>query len=205
MGDADGLRHRAIDQLAGLVGRYCWLEHRLFVLTGTAASAPAVVPGDPGEAECRVWFAAASHRHGALAAGWTEHLPVRAGVDRDALVSAPPGPLPGLLDDLASAATTEPARGLAGLVDGVLPAAAATYGLHLEAASPVSEAPVMDGLVEARRVVQGELRGGVALLRRLPGGARGNGQPGWPGGAEISEMVERAFDGFGVFPAVQPS
>ena len=46
MGDADGLRHRAIDQLAGLVGRYCWLEHRLFVLTGTAAS----------------------HRHGALAA-----------------------------------------------------------------------------------------------------------------------------------------
>ena len=111
MGDADGSRHRDIDQLAELVGRYCWLEHRLFVLTGTAASAPAVVAGDPGEAECRVWFAAASRRHGALAAGWTGRMPVRAGVDRDALVLAPARPLPGLLDDLATAATAEPARG----------------------------------------------------------------------------------------------
>jgi hypothetical protein len=204
-GDADGSPYRDIGQLAGLVGRYCWLEHRLFGLTGTAASAPAVVPGDPGEAECRVWFAAASRRHGALAAGWTEHLPVRVGVDRDALVVEPPGPLPGLLDDLATTAAAEPARGLAGLLEGVLPALAATYGLHLQAASPVSEGPVMEGLVEARRVVLGELRGGVALLGSLPGGARGNGQPGWPGGAEISEIVERAFEGFGVFPAVRPS
>ncbi len=205
MGDADGSRHRDIDQLAELVGRYCWLEHRLFVLTGAAASAPAVVAGDPGEAECRVWFAAASRRHGALAAGWTERMPVRAGVDRDALVLAPPRPLPGLLDDLATAAAAEPARGLAGLVEGVLPGLAATYGLHLEAASPVSEAPVMEGLVEARRAALGEISGGVALLGSLPGGARANGQPGWPGGAEFSEMVERAFDGFGVFPAVRPS
>jgi hypothetical protein len=205
VGDADGSPHRDINQLAELVGRYCWLEHRLFVLTGTAASASAVVPGDPGEAECRVWFAATSRRHGVLAAGWTEHLPVRAGVDREALVAPPPGALPGLLEDLATAAAAEPARGLAGLVAGVLPALAATYGLHLEASSPVSEAPVMEGLVEARRVVLGEIRGGVALLEGLPGAVQGNGQPGWQEGAGLSEIVERAFEEFGVFPAVRPS
>jgi hypothetical protein len=205
VGDADRPQHRDIAELAELVGRYCWLEHRLFVLTGTAASAPAVVAGDPGEAECRVWFAAASLRHGALAAGWTEHLPVRAGVDRDALVAPPRGALPGLLDDLATTAAAEPARGLAGLVEGVLPVLATTYGLHLEAASPVSEAPVVEGLVEARRLVLGEIRGGATLLGSLPGAARGNGQPGSPGGAEMSEIFERAFEGFGVFPAVRPS
>ena len=205
MGDADREQHRDIAELAELVGRYCWLEDRLFVLTGSAASAPAVVADDPGEAECRVWFAATSLRHGALAAGWTEHLPMRAGVDRNALVAPPPGALPGLLDDLKAAAAAEPARGLAGLVGGLLPVLATTYGLHLEAASPVSEAPVVEGLVEARRVVLGEIRGGTALLRNLPGAARGNVQPGWPGGAEISEIVERAFEGFGVFPAVRPS
>lgn len=205
MGDADGAPHRDINQLGELVGRYCWLEHRLFALTGTAAGAPAVVAGDPGEAECRVWFAAVSRRHGALATGWTQHLPARAGVDRAAAVVAPPGPLPGLLDDLTALAATQPARGVAGLVEGVLPALAATFGLHLETASPVSEAPVMEELVEARRVVLGEIRGGVALLAGLPEGARANGQPGLQENAEISQFVERAFEGFGVFPAVPPS
>jgi hypothetical protein len=197
--------HRTIAQLASLVGRYCWVEHRLFALTGAAATAPAILADDPGEAECRVWFAASSRRHGALAARWAEHLPVRAGVDRDALVVPPPGVLPGLLDGLASTATADPAGGLAGLVEGVLPALAAIYGMHLEAASPVNEAPVMEGLVEARREVLGEIRGGVALLGGLPGGASRDRQSGMPEGAEISKIVERAFDGFGVFPVVRPS
>jgi hypothetical protein len=197
--------HRTIGQLATLVGRYCWVEHRLFALTGAAATAPAVVVGDPGEAECRVWFAASSRRHGALAARWAEHLPVRAGVDRDGLVVAPPGVLPGLLDGLASTATGDPAGGLAGLVGGVLPALAATYGMHLEAASPVSEAPLMEGLVQARREVLGEIKGGVALLGGLAGGAGRDRQSGVAEGVELSKIVERAFDGFGVFPAVRPS
>jgi hypothetical protein len=205
VGEADGAGRRTIQQLAALVGHYCWVEQRLFALTGAAATAPALVAGDPGEAECRVWFAASARRHGTLAARWAEHLPMRAGVDRDALVAPPPGGLPGLLDELAATATSDPARGLAGLVEGVLPALAATYGVHLEAASPVSEAPVMEGLVEARREVLGEIRGGVSLLEGLPAGARGNGQPGSQGGAAFSGIVERAFDGFGVFPAVRPS
>jgi hypothetical protein len=64
---------------------------------------------------------------------------------------------------------------------------------------------VMEGLVEARREVLGEIRGGISLLEGLPGGARGNGQPGSQGGVDFSGIVERAFDGFGVFPAVHPS
>jgi hypothetical protein len=204
-GAADESRYRGIGQLAELVGRYCWVEHRLFALAGAAAAAPAVVAGDPGEAECRVWFAAASRRHGARATRWAEHLPVRAGVDRDALVASPPGGLPRLLDELSKTAARDPSRGVAGLAEGVLPGLAATYGAHLEGASPVSEAPVMEGLVQARREVLGEIRGGLTLLQGLPRGARGDEGPGSPGSAELAHIVERVFDGFGVFPAVRPS
>jgi hypothetical protein len=200
-----GSGHRSIEQLAALVGHYCWAEHRLFAVTGGWATAPAVLAEDPGEAECRVWFAAASRRHGALAARWAEHLPVRAGVDRDALVAPPAGPLPGLLEEILWAAEHDPSRGLAGLVEGVLPGLAATYGAHLEGASPVSEAPVMERLVEARREVLGEIRGGEALLQGLTPATRGYEQSAFPAGDEFAGAVERAFDGFGVFPAVHPS
>jgi hypothetical protein len=204
-GSEAGAGHRSIEQLAGLVGRYCWVEHRLFEVTGAAATAPAVVTGDPGEAECRVWFAAASRRHGALAAGWTEHLPVRAGLDRDALVAAPTGPLPGMLDELSATAKRDPSHGLAGLVEGVLPGLAAIYGAHLEEASPVSETPVIERLVEARRAVLGEIRGGLALLQGLRVGDKGGGKKALTQEGKAARIVERAFDGFGVFPAVPPS
>jgi hypothetical protein len=205
VGEADGATHRGMEELAELVGHYCWVEHQLFALTGAAASAPAVVAGDPGEAECRVWFAAASHRHGARAARWAEHLPVRAGVDRDALVAPPAGDLPGLLEEISGLAVHDPSRALAGLAEGVLPGLAATYGAHLEGASPVSEAPVMEGLVQARREILGEIRGGLTLLGGLPRGATGNGEAGSAEMGELTSVVERAFDGFGVFPAVHPS
>jgi hypothetical protein len=163
------------------------------------------VTGDSGEAECRVWFAAASRRHGALAARWAEHLPVRAGVDPDALVAAPTGPLPGLLDELSVTAERDPSHGLAGLVEGVLPGLAGIYGAHLEGASPVSETPIIERLVEARRAVSGEIRGGLALLQGLPMGGKGSGKKAPTEGGKVAILVERAFDGFGVFPAVPPS
>jgi hypothetical protein len=197
--------HRSMEQLAGLVGRYCWAEHRLFEVTGAAATAPAVVTGDSGEAECRVWFAAASRRHAAFAARWAEHLPVRAGVDRDALMAAPTGPLPGLLDEWAATAERDPSHGLAGLVEGVLPGLAGIYGAHLEGASPASEAPVIERLVEARRAVLGEIKGGRALLQGLPVGDKGSGKTAQTQGRKVARIVERAFEGFGVFPAVPPS
>ena len=191
-GDARG-EWRGIDGLAGLVGTYCWVEHRIFELIGRWATGPGGT--DEGEAELRVFWAAASRRHGALAGRWAERLPVRAGVDRAGLVTAPAGPLAGALETLAA----EP-EGLVraeALVGAVLPLLRGAYEAHLRAASPVSEGPVMEVLVEARRKSAAEIRGGQAILGALPEGPEG--------GEKLRAEIERAFEGTRVFPAVRPS
>jgi hypothetical protein len=186
---------RSIDDLAALVGAYCWLEHRLFELSGRWATEPGVWDGAEAIlAECRLWCAASSRRHGALAGRWAEHLPVRAGVDAAALVVAPDGALASALEELAA---TEPVGGVDLLVTTVLPRLDDVYAAHLARASPVNEAPVMEVLVEARRAAAGEIRGGQSLLRRLPAA----GQP----SRHIRATFERALTGQGVFPAVRPS
>ena len=79
---------RGIDELAEVVGGYCWAEKRVFEVAGGWATGA----GDPGlEPAVRVWCAGVSRRHGLLAARWAERLPVRAGVDRAALVVPPTG------------------------------------------------------------------------------------------------------------------
>jgi hypothetical protein len=187
---------RTIGQLAELVGDYCWVERRLFALTGEWASAP------EGDAEIRLFFAAASRRHAELAERWCDRLPVRAGVERAALISPPSAPAAAALDRLQA----EPgARGrLAGLVGVVLPRLVAAYGDHLSHASPVSEGPVLAVLGPARRTGSEEMESGLALLERVPG----------PGGstgidaerAAITADLERYFgDNTGVFPCVRPS
>jgi hypothetical protein len=186
---------RTIGQLAELVGAYCWVERRLFALTGEWASAP------EGEAETRLFFATASRRHAELAQRWCDRLPVRAGVERAALIS-PPAPAAAALDRLQA----EPgARGrLAGLVGVVLPRLVAAYGDHLSHASPVSEGPVLAVLGPARRTGSEEIESGLALLERLsgPGGATGIGAE----GAAVTADLECYFgDNTGVFPCVRPS
>ena len=186
---------RSIDDLAALVGAYCWLEHRLFELTGRWATEPADRGGTEAiPAEGRVWCAASSRRHGALAGRWAEHLPVRAGVDVTALVMAPEGPLAPALEELE---TNWAIGGFCLLVQSVLPWLDGVYAAHLDQASPVSEAPVVEVLVEARRAAAVETRGGQSLLRRLPAA----GQP----SRHIRATFERALTGQGVFPAVRPS
>ena len=118
-------------------------------------------------AELRVFWAAASRRHGALAGRWAERLPVRAGVDAAALVAAPAGPLAGALEALAS--EPDPVARTDALVGAVLPLLAEVYGAHLRAASPACEGPVMEVLVEARRESVAEVRGGTAILGGAPG------------------------------------
>ena len=83
----EGSTWRTIDELAALVGAYCWIEHRIFEVTGAWATGSR--PADDDVAELRVWAAATSRRHGTLAGRWAERLPVRAGVDAAALVEAP--------------------------------------------------------------------------------------------------------------------
>jgi hypothetical protein len=186
---------RTIDDLAGLVGAYCWVEHRIFEVTGSWASEPARL--DMGLDELRVWCAASGRRHGALAGRWAERLPVRAGVDRVALVEAPARPV-GLADSLGElAATKDLVAGVGALVATVLPWLDGIYAAHLDAASPVSEASVIETLVEARRGCQAEIKGGQSLLARLPG----MGTP----PLHLGKTFERSFADQGVFPAVRPS
>ena len=195
--DAARAEWRTIDELAGLVGAYCWVEHRIFELTGAWATRPGVSEeaDAAGGAELRVFWAATSRRHGALAARWAERLPVRAGVDAAALVTAPAGPLAGALGTLA--AEPDPGARTDALVGSVLPLLATVYGAHLGTASPVSEGPVMEVLVEARRESAAEVRGGTAILGAFP--------PGSEGAARLRAGIEQAFEGTGVFPAVRPS
>jgi hypothetical protein len=195
---AEAAGWRGIDELAALVGHYAWLEARLFELTGRWASAPVGDGAAPdGRAdELRVWCAAASRRHGELAAHWAQRLPVRAGVDAGALVVAPSGALAEALDALEAEA--ELTDGVAALVGTVLPRVVEAYRRHAAAALPVSEAPVLEVLMEARRAVEGEIRGGGSLLEKA-----------WPealvSARTIVTILSQAFEEMCVLPAVHPS
>lgn len=188
-------RWRGIDELAVRVGAYCWVEKRIFVMTGEWAARHA---DGPDEAELRVWCAATSRRHGARAARWVERLPVRAGVDPDALIAPPSEELAARLDELA--AESEVRRGLAGLVEGLLPALVAIYDTHGRVASPVSEGPVLEVLAGAHREVVAEIRGGGSLI-----GGFGPDQDGRARAANDRETFERLLNWTSVFPAVRTS
>jgi hypothetical protein len=174
---------RGIEALGEAVGGYCWLERRVFELTGSWAT---TAGGDALPAEMRVFFAAASRRHGSLAERWAARLPVRAGVAPSALVVEPPGLPPKVAASLAGTVTPETvtpgtvspgtgrARAASGaggrlgvLVQILLPWLSQEYGAHLAVASPVCEAPVMEVLVEARRAAGWEMEGGRRILERL--------------------------------------
>ena len=185
---------RTIDELAALVGAYCWLEHRLFEVTGGWATSGGEDGAEATAAECRVWCAAASRRHGLLADRWRDRLPARAGVDAAALVTPPEGPLARALEEVAG---ETPQAGVRLFVGSVLPWMGGVYSSQLGHATPVSEAPVMEVLVEARRTAIGEIRGGQSLLQRLPGGETPS--------RHAREDVERAFAGSDIFPAVRVS
>ncbi|HXB37924.1 MAG TPA: hypothetical protein VNU75_09485 [Acidimicrobiales bacterium] len=189
----EGRAWRTIDELAALVGAYCWLEQRIFEVTGAWATAPGAVDE---VAELRVWTAAASRRHGVLAGRWAERLPVRAGVEAAALVAAPAGPrgLAEAFEELE--ATKEPMVGVCALVETVLPWVGGVYESHLEIATPVSEASVKAVLVEARREGSAEIHSGRSLLGRLS-------EAGKPSG-HLGDPFKRAFAPERVSPAVRP-
>jgi hypothetical protein len=188
-------RWRGIDELARLIGTYCWVENRIFELSGVWATGTSDGPWGGLEPAQRVWCAGVSRRHGLLAASWAERLPVRAGVDRGGLVAAPAGPLAGGLDALAGA--SEARVGLAVMVETVLPRLQAVYGVHRQAASPVSEASVLEVLTGAQRALTAEITGGRALVE---GSAEGVARD-----ASLGRRIERSFDETDVFPAVPAS
>jgi hypothetical protein len=83
--------------------------------------------------------------HAAWRAGqWEQHLPVLAGIDRQALIQPPNDAWRRCLEDLA-ALPSSPAR-LGGLYRVVLPRLAARYRDHLAVSSPSTEAPARRSL-----------------------------------------------------------
>lgn len=192
--EEEARRWRTIEELAALVGAYCWLERRIFEVTGSWATGAG--PADTDVAELRVWSAATSRRHGALAGRWAECLPVRAGVDAAALVAVPGWAtgVAGAFEELE--ATKDLAAGVSALVETVLPWVGGLYGSHLGVATPVSEAAVMEVLVEGRRKASTEIRGGRLLLGR----SREAGKP----SRHLGEVFKRALASNDVFPAVRP-
>jgi hypothetical protein len=157
---------RDIDQLAALVGGYCWAEKRIFEVAGEWATGADGAPDGGLQPELRVWCAGVSRRHGQLAACWAERLPVRAGVERAGLVTPPPGPLAEAFDTVAAAPGTR--AGVVALVEMLLPRLQAVYDAHRQTPNPVSEGSVVQVLAAAHGALTVEIAGGHALLQGSP-------------------------------------
>jgi hypothetical protein len=184
---------RSIDELAELCGHYCWVERRIFEVTGSRASRPGSGETGAGDAEVRVALGQMSARHGFFAAQWRDRLPVRAGVDAGALIVAPPGPFGEALDLIES----EPdlPRVLGGLATQILPRLVGRYGRHLAQASPVSEAPVRAvlewGVLSTGREME---LAGILLQRLAPEGERARSVGDF--GALVERLLGGATDSF---------
>ncbi len=167
---------RSIGELAERCGHYCWLEHRLFIVTGMWATAP---PASGIEAEIRVLCSEMSSWHGFVAAQWKARLPVRAGVNAETLIVPSPGPLSQALERLEGdllkgdagfggaegTPRTERARHAWGqMVEHILPALLEAYDEDFARASPVAEAPVRALLGLIRPRVHLEIARGRMLL-----------------------------------------
>ena len=197
---------RTIGQLAERCGHYCWLENRLFALTGSWASAPAastepaVASGSHGsvEAEVRVVCSEMSSWHGFVAGAWWDRLPVRAGVDAGALVVPPAGPIGQALDLLEGEESLLGA--FAALVGQVLPALLAAYVEEYLHASAASEAPVHALLDLVRPRVRQEIGRGQELVGHEGVGGAGPSHE----AAKLGDMTGRLQRLLGVGGAIFP-
>jgi hypothetical protein len=190
---------RTIDALAERCGNYCWLEHRLFELTGRAASTPTRPAGGAVDGEIRVFLSEMAARHAFLAAQWRDRLPVRAGVDADALVAPPSAQVGAAVELLAGA--SEARLVLSGLVEHLLPRLLLAYEEEAARASWVCEAPVRAVLDVADLLLGQELLAGRDLLWRVL-------DAGTPprNVAEFGAVVQRALgDAIRIFPAARVS
>ena len=178
---------RTIGELAERCGNYCWAESQLFTRTGTWA-------GGDGDAGVRLFCSTVSRQHGLLAAQWRDRLPVRAGVDRAALMVPPSGGLVGSFELLD--AEPDLVVRLAGLLGVLLPRLLDSYRDDLARAAPVREAAVAAVLRQALTVGAAEEAGGRRVLDRC--------QKGVQRGERVTEFVSSLQESFsgprGIFP-----
>jgi hypothetical protein len=187
VGDEDPL---VIGDSAALIGSHRWVEHRLFEATG-AWSATAANPA------VQLHLFEVSHQHGWHAELWEDRLPVRDGVDPEALTE-PLGPALGPLFEAVGLLTRpDPARvgagdgsfadvaRLAALYRVVLPRLVATYDLHLSATSRVADGPVIRALHLVLRDEAGSWHEGERLLQSILS---------TPGHGDLASQVQHQFE-----------
>ena len=143
---------------AELLGAYCFVERRLFELTGAWS-----VDADPPRVA--VHLDQVSQQHAWHAELWAERLPVLAGIEPASLIRPLGATLGPVLDALAVADT--PVERLAGLYRCVLPRLLTSYGRHLRRAVPATDAPVMRALRLVRTDELASWQVGEAQLEAL--------------------------------------
>jgi hypothetical protein len=187
---------RTIGQLAQLVGAFCFVEHSLFTLLGKWAAES--VGDGPLAAEATVFLATNARHHGNVAEMWRERLPVRAGVDQDALFTAPVAVVE-TFERLGVA--TDPVDRLQALLEVPMVRLLDTYGVVQASANPASEAPVLAVLGAVRREGLAELASGQSISDRLVLETASAGQS-----KALVVELERAFGrGVGIFPGERPT
>ncbi len=130
-----------LEAAAARCGAHCWVERRLFEalgVWGASAGSPRAVVALDRASQHAAW----------RAAQWLERLPVLAGVDREALVAAPPG----WAELLGAAGSHPPALEGAGVVAVaarvLLPRLAERYRTHQAEATPVADRPALRTLAQ---------------------------------------------------------
>lgn len=135
-----------------------WLDARLFeILGGWVARVP--------EPEVKIALATQASHHGWHAALWGERLPVLHDVDRASWVGPASATVEQALDVLQQASGT--LEKLAAVHRALLPRLVAAHAGHLEAASPVADAPTIRTLRLVLRDEVEDQQGGERLLQRL--------------------------------------
>ncbi len=176
--DEPGMTSLSIDATAALVGEYRWIETKLYAVLGAWV-------GDFPLVGVRVHLDAQSMRHAWHAELFADRLPVRAGVDPDALTRPSPATaalfaalegvevpeVGGTADELADDGGVPTRPGalplVAGLYRVVLPRLVTTYTRHLRVTASVADGPLKRAL---RLVLRDEVEdwlAGERLVQRL--------------------------------------
>ncbi|HZD66584.1 MAG TPA: hypothetical protein VE152_10850 [Acidimicrobiales bacterium] len=149
-------------ELAVVVGRYAWVEQRLFEILGSW------VPQVRSPAIKLVLSAHADH-HAWHARLWQERLPVLPGRRPEELVAPPSPGVAAALSDLGSpwAGPEEAPARLVGAYRVFAPRLVTRYSLHLKSTSRVSDGPVARGLQLALADEERAWREGETLVQSL--------------------------------------
>lgn len=186
---------------AQLIGAYRWVEHTLFVLTGSWVQ-------DADDHELRLHLDLVSGEHAWHAELWEDRLPVLDGFDQEALTK-PMGPaleavcaaMPAVLSTIAGEHPEVPLGllRLAGLYRFFVPRLIVTYDRHLRHAVPATDGPTIRIL---RMVLRDELESWQAGERLLEGVLRTtkDSRAASTAQARLEEMFVGAGGGLGLVP-----